>query len=132
MVLRSFVGGLFGLLISPVKLIPGPFVLLSTTSWISFAVRSERPAMSFFSASMNALMFLCTSSGVKPSCPTDILITPILSLYSHLRRKHNVKATAYLETRLHKHDQLDQKYPHVEEFLASHSSLVTREYVGSA
>jgi hypothetical protein len=45
-------------------------------------MRSLICAISFFSASINALTFLCMSSGVNCSCPTAILITPSRSLYS--------------------------------------------------
>jgi len=62
----------------------------------------------------------------------SVIRHPILAVYSYLRRKHNLKANAYLETRLYDHQDLYQRYPHVDEFLTSQQSLVTREHVGPA
>ncbi len=96
---RSRVGGEVGLLKSPFRLKPGAFVELRTcctisqphttdgadqltTSCTSLLILSLNWAMSFFTFSTKALIFRCISSGVKPSWPTAILTTPILSLYS--------------------------------------------------
>lgn len=59
------------------------------------------------------------------------LTHPVLSIYSYLSRKHGFK-NEFLQRRLDKHHNLHQKYGHVEEFLLSQSSLVTREHVGPA
>lgn len=53
-----------------------------TTSCISLLIRSLNTAKSFFTSPMNAFIFLCISSGVKPSWPTAHRITPNFSLYS--------------------------------------------------
>lgn len=79
---RSRVGGLVGLLKSPLRLKPGALVELKTTSCMSFAIRSLINARSFLISPTNALTFRCISSGVNPNCPTAHLMTPNFSLYS--------------------------------------------------
>ena len=88
-----------GLRKSPFRLKPGAFVELNTfydsqleyatslltrptTSCISLAILSLSCAQSFLTLSIKARIFLCISSGVKPSCPIAMRTTPNLSLYS--------------------------------------------------
>ena len=79
---RSRVGGLVGLLKSPLRLKPGALVELKITSCMSFEMRSLNNARSFLISPTNARTFRCISSGVNPNCPTAHLITPNFSLYS--------------------------------------------------
>jgi putative hemolysin len=67
---------------SPFRVNPGPCVELKTTSANSLLILSLICVVSFLMASIKALIFRCSCSGVNPSCPIAIRTTPSRSLYS--------------------------------------------------